>query len=136
MSQGRGFADASARSRGDDIGAIPDKQATGRGGPAVQRALGATLVLIGVLGLAYCGLVLFWKDPATSLYAHYEQNRLEVELARDWREPARLAAVVEERRVLPTRPRKTRKPKVVKQQPWKAPREGKPVGGSRFRRWG
>jgi sortase A len=41
-----------------------------------RRRLGTTLMLVGVLLIAYAGAVVFWRDPVTDLYAIYSQRNL------------------------------------------------------------
>ncbi len=41
-----------------------------------RRRLGAVLVVLGVLVLAYAATVVLWRDPATDLYARWKQNEL------------------------------------------------------------
>ena len=43
---------------------------------AFRRRLGTTLMVVGVLLIAYAGLVVFWRDPVTDLYAIYSQRNL------------------------------------------------------------
>jgi sortase A len=40
------------------------------------RRLGTTLIVFGLLGLAWAFVVWRWEDPFTALYTHYQQNRL------------------------------------------------------------
>ncbi|MDX6516085.1 MAG: sortase [Gaiellaceae bacterium] len=42
----------------------------------IGHALGSFLVLAGVVMLAWAGLIYFWQDPVTAVYAKYEQHRL------------------------------------------------------------
>lgn len=41
------------------------------------RRLGSTLIVAGVLVLAYAAAVVAWRDPVTDLYSRFQQNRLE-----------------------------------------------------------
>ena len=45
-----------------------------------RRRLGAALMFVGVLLIAYAGAVVFWRDPVTDLYAIYSQRNLGSEL--------------------------------------------------------
>ena len=45
-----------------------------------RRRLGVILVVLGALVLAYAAGVLLWRDPATDLYARWQQHRLSAEL--------------------------------------------------------
>lgn len=46
----------------------------------MRRRLGTTLIVIGLLVLAYAAAVLFWRDPVTDVYARYQQHRLASQL--------------------------------------------------------
>lgn len=46
----------------------------------MRRRLGTTLIVVGLLVLAYAAAVLFWRDPLTDVYNRYQQHRLESEL--------------------------------------------------------
>jgi sortase A len=50
----------------------------------LRRRLGTTLIVIGLLAMAYGASVLFWRDPVTDLYARYQQHKLASELQRAW----------------------------------------------------
>ena len=41
-----------------------------------RQRLGSTLMVVGVLLIAYAGAVVFWRDPVTDLYAIYSQRNL------------------------------------------------------------
>jgi sortase A len=41
-----------------------------------RRRLGVVLVALGVLFVAYAATVVFWRDPATDLYARWKQHSL------------------------------------------------------------
>jgi sortase A len=41
-----------------------------------RRRLGAVLAVLGVLVAAYAATVVFWRDPATDLYARWKQHTL------------------------------------------------------------
>jgi sortase A len=45
-----------------------------------RRRLGSTLMVVGVLLIAYAAAVVFWRDPVTDLYAIYSQRNLGSEL--------------------------------------------------------
>ena len=44
------------------------------------RRLGTTLVVLGVFLVAYASAVVFWRDPATDVYAKWRQHQLSSEL--------------------------------------------------------
>ena len=44
------------------------------------RRLGAVLAVLGVLVAAYAATVVFWRDPATDLYARWKQHTLSQDL--------------------------------------------------------
>jgi sortase A len=41
-----------------------------------RRRLGTTLMIAGVVLIVYAGLVVFWRDPVTDLYAIYSQRQM------------------------------------------------------------
>jgi sortase A len=41
-----------------------------------RRRLGSTLMVVGILLIAYAAAVVFWRDPVTDLYAIYSQRNL------------------------------------------------------------
>ena len=45
-----------------------------------RRRLGAVLAVLGVLVAAYAATVVFWRDPATDLYARWKQHTLSQDL--------------------------------------------------------
>ena len=49
------------------------------------RRVGTVLTVLGVLVTAYALLVVFWRDPATDLYARWRQHQLSSALAREFR---------------------------------------------------
>lgn len=67
-------ADPSAR-------AAEDGSDVGRRRPSSRRRrLGGVLVAVGAVLLAYAAVVIFWRDPATDLYARWRQHQLSDEL--------------------------------------------------------
>ncbi|HEY3071109.1 MAG TPA: class E sortase [Gaiellaceae bacterium] len=52
--------------------------------PKLRRRLGATLIVVGTLAIAYGAAVLFWRDPLTDLYTRYQQHKLAGELEHAW----------------------------------------------------
>jgi sortase A len=42
----------------------------------IARIVGAVMVVVGVLTLAWAVVVWRWQDPFTALYTHWQQNRL------------------------------------------------------------
>jgi sortase A len=57
-----------------------------------RRRLGRMLIVGGILLLGYSAAVIFWRDPATDLYARWKQHQLAAELDDQF---AAYAAVVE-----------------------------------------
>lgn len=55
-----------------------------RGWSRVRR-LGATLIVVGVVVVAYVGTVVLWRDPATDVYTRYRQHQLSAELETEMR---------------------------------------------------
>jgi sortase A len=47
---------------------------------ALARRLGTTLAVLGVLLVVYAAMVVFWRDPVTSIYTAYEQHQMRAEL--------------------------------------------------------
>jgi sortase A len=87
-------ADPSVRAaeEGSDVGRRP---ASSR-----RRRLGGILVAVGVVLLAYAAVVVFWRDPATDIYARWRQHQLSAELDRTFAsQRAALAAVQSELRL-------------------------------------
>ena len=48
---------------------------------SLARRLGTTLALLGVLLVVYAAMVVFWRDPVTSLYTAYEQHEMSSQLS-------------------------------------------------------
>jgi sortase A len=46
----------------------------------LARRLGTTLAVTGVLLVVYAAMVVFWRDPVTSLYTAYEQHEMSSQL--------------------------------------------------------
>jgi sortase A len=46
----------------------------------LARRLGTTLAAFGVLLVIYAGMVVFWRDPVTSIYTAYEQHAMSGQL--------------------------------------------------------
>ena len=47
----------------------------------LARRLGSTLAVAGVLLVIYAGMVVFWRDPVTSIYTAYEQHAMSGQLS-------------------------------------------------------
>jgi sortase A len=47
----------------------------------LARRLGSTLAVCGVLLVIYAGMVVFWRDPVTSIYTAYEQHAMSGQLS-------------------------------------------------------
>jgi sortase A len=47
----------------------------------LARRLGTTLAVFGVLLVIYAGMVVFWRDPVTSIYTAYEQHAMKSQLS-------------------------------------------------------
>ncbi len=65
--------------------AVDASSAIVRPRPASRRRrwahrLGTSLLVLGVVGLAYGATIYFWHDPATDLYARWKQHQLSSEL--------------------------------------------------------
>lgn len=58
----------------------------------MRRRLGIVLIVLGALLVAYAAAVVLWRDPATDLYARWQQHRLDGALAKEFVE-YRAAAV-------------------------------------------
>ena len=58
----------------------------------MRRRLGTVLVVLGAILIAYAAAVVLWRDPATDLYARWQQDRLDNALAKEFVE-YRAAAV-------------------------------------------
>jgi sortase A len=59
---------------------------------ALARRLGTTLAVTGVLLVVYAAMVVFWRDPVTSIYTAYEQHQMRSQLSetfRTWQADAR-----------------------------------------------
>jgi sortase A len=50
----------------------------------LRRSLGTTLIVVGVLAIAYGAAILLWRDPVTDLYARYQQHKLAGQLEHGW----------------------------------------------------
>ena len=50
----------------------------------MRRRLGVTLIVMGSLLVAYAATVVLWRDPATDLYARWQQERLDDALAKEF----------------------------------------------------
>jgi sortase A len=46
----------------------------------LARRLGTTLAVAGVLLVVYAAMVVFWRDPVTSIYTAYEQHEMSAQL--------------------------------------------------------
>jgi sortase A len=46
----------------------------------LARRLGTTLAVVGVLLVVYAAMVVFWRDPVTSIYTAYEQREMRSQL--------------------------------------------------------
>jgi sortase A len=58
----------------------------------LARRLGTTLAVSGVLLVAYAAMVVFWRDPVTSIYTAYEQHEMSSQLGHTfatWQNDAR-----------------------------------------------
>jgi sortase A len=47
---------------------------------SLARRLGTTLAVAGVLLVVYAAMVVFWRDPVTSIYTAYEQHEMSSQL--------------------------------------------------------
>jgi sortase A len=47
---------------------------------SLARRLGTTLAVLGVLLVVYAAMVVFWRDPVTSIYTAYEQHAMSGQL--------------------------------------------------------
>jgi sortase A len=80
---------ATGTDKGADAGpatAIGEPAPGGRGPGRRRRAtrrLGTTLMVLGVLVIAYAGVILVWGDPFTALYADWRQQGLSHTLNRE-----------------------------------------------------
>src|SRR5262245_16667877 len=57
----------------------------------LARRLGSTLAVAGVLLVIYAGMVVFWRDPVTSIYTAYEQHQMRSQLSQtfvSWKQSA------------------------------------------------
>ena len=57
----------------------------------LARRLGTTLAVFGVLLVVYAAMVVFWRDPVTSIYTAYEQHEMSSQLNKtfvSWRASA------------------------------------------------
>ena len=57
----------------------------------MRRRFAVTLVVVGSLLVAYAAAVVLWRDPATDLYARWQQQRLDDALAKEFVEFQALA---------------------------------------------
>jgi sortase A len=48
---------------------------------SLARRLGTTLAVLGVLLVVYAAMVVFWRDPVTSIYTAYEQHEMRSQLS-------------------------------------------------------
>ena len=58
----------------------------------LARRLGTTIAVSGVLLVVYAAMVVFWRDPVTSIYTAYEQHEMSSQLGRTfvtWQNDAR-----------------------------------------------
>jgi sortase A len=58
----------------------------------LARRLGTTLAVTGVLLVVYAAMVVFWRDPVTSIYTYYEQREMSTQLSASfttWQNDAR-----------------------------------------------
>jgi sortase A len=59
---------------------------------SLARRLGTTLAVVGALLVVYAGMVVFWRDPVTSIYTAYEQHEMSSQLGQTfetWQRGAR-----------------------------------------------
>jgi sortase A len=59
---------------------------------SLARRLGTTLAVVGVLLVVYAAMVVFWRDPVTSIYTAYEQHEMSSQLGQTfeaWQQGAR-----------------------------------------------
>ena len=59
----------------------------------LARRLGTTLAVAGVLLVVYAAMVVFWRDPVTSIYTAYEQHEMRGQLSQtfdSWKQNAKL----------------------------------------------
>jgi sortase A len=49
-----------------------------------RRRIGTALAIVGALLVAYAAAVVLWRDPATDLYARWQQHRLDDALAKEF----------------------------------------------------
>jgi sortase A len=57
----------------------------------LARRLGTTLAVVGALLVVYAAMVVFWRDPVTSIYTAYEQHEMSSQLSDtfvSWRQDA------------------------------------------------
>jgi sortase A len=59
----------------------------------MRRHLAACLIVLGSLLVAYAAVVVLWRDPATDLYARWQQERLDDALAEEFVEFRAAAAL-------------------------------------------
>ncbi len=57
----------------------------------MRRRLAVTLIVVGSLLVAYAAAVVLWRDPATDLYARWQQQRLDDALGKEFVEFQALA---------------------------------------------
>jgi sortase A len=50
----------------------------------MRRRLAVSLIVVGTLAVAYASVVVLWRDPATDLYARWQQHRLDDELEQEF----------------------------------------------------
>jgi sortase A len=58
----------------------------------LRRRLAVSLIVLGSLLVAYAAAVVLWRDPATDLYARWQQQRLDDALAKEFVEFRAVAA--------------------------------------------
>jgi sortase A len=83
----------------------PGPRRRGEGG-GWRRRLGKVLIALGVLLAGYAAAIVFWRDPATDLYARWKQHQLAGQLDRDFAAYASTVKIlppVEEQATPPTK---------------------------------
>jgi sortase A len=77
------LAERTPQAETDDAGV---RAARGSRRRRFARRLGATIIVLGVLFLAYGAAVYFWRDPITDLYQRWKQDQLASTLEKSFRE--------------------------------------------------